>query len=869
MRRGEIAGQRHFSRVIGSGLGLLACTALFLFGLQAPSARSEPTIFKLDAQPLGIGGSSGIVATGLVHANHVQVHVQYQGRCVSTKLSGGQGKRRFTLVVKTNDEHCARQAIRHGWVRAFVCSRRRCVATQVRVSRFKDSDRDGLNNLLERWVYRTSPFKADSDGDGLDDRLELFVYHCDPRKADSDGDGISDGLEIAAGSNPNDPASPGPPFAPRVSGPASTPGAPPAEEPTPSPPADTTPPQTTITSGASGTVSSAKATFRFSSSESGSSFECRIDGGAWVHCTSPRVYDDLAEGSHVFEVRATDPAGNTDETPATRTWTVELPPADTTPPQTTIDSGPSGTVSSASASFDFSSSEAESTFGCNLDGKGWAPCSSPKSYFALAEGVHSFEVRATDSSDNTDETPAKREWTVESVPPDTTPPETSLTSGPSGTVTTPGATFSFSSDEPGSTFACSLDAGNWTACSSPKTYVSLANGEHHFDVRATDPFGNTDPSPASREWTVDVPPPDFTCAAGSTDVTTAAAVRSEVGAGRSVCVTAEVGNVNLRSLGKRAGVVISTEGAGSMGFIDLGGGTTDLTIRGARFRSIEMRGADRTTLLGNTIGGSPDNRVLDQLIFMPEENNDVTIEDNDIGWTEADDSGNTGYGCRCYGELNGLRFVGNKVHDIAADGFQGVGGSDVLIDRNEIGPVGANPGSSEHSDNIQLTFNGPNTRVTNNWIHHQGYYEGNVTGNSGSTYIHGGTSNSLIYENNLIEIAQGRTEICGLGTGGTSRSNITIRNNTWIEGGLAFSGFPGFEWDCDSGTGNTIEGNIAVDPDGGFAQDGSTGAATIANNLWGKPSIVTFDADGNCTSANCNPAGGAPIGYRKPSGVAW
>ena len=362
------------------------------------------------------------------------------------------------------------------------------------------------------------------------------------------------------------------------------------------------------------------------------------------------------------------------------------------------------------------------------------------------------------------------------------------------------------------------------------------------------------------------PPASSGCVDGAVDATTASQVRSAVQGDHDVCVTADVGDVGLSDLGASP-VVISTEG-GSMGAIDLDS-TTDLTIEGARFRSIEMRGSHRTKLLGDTIGGTQSNRTYDQLIFMPETNNDVRIEGNDIGWTKADDSGNTGYGCRCYGTLNRLRFVGNRVHDIAADGFQGVGGEDVLIDRNEIGPVGRNPGSSEHSDNIQITGNGPNLRITDNWLHHQGYYEGSPTANSGSTYIHGGETASLIYENNLIETAQGRTEICGLGTGGTSRSNITIRNNTWVEGGLAFTGFPGFEWDCDSGSGNRVERNIAVDPDSGFAQDGSAAAATFSQNIWGTPGSVTFDGSGNCTSANCNPAGQEPIGYRKPSGVSW
>jgi hypothetical protein len=85
---------------------------------------------------------------------------------------------------------------------------------------------------------------------------------------------------------------------------------------------DTSPPETTIDSGPSGTVTSTTADFAFSSSESGSSFECRLDAGAWASCTSPKSYTSLAVGDHTFDVRATDAAGNTDPTPATRTWTI-------------------------------------------------------------------------------------------------------------------------------------------------------------------------------------------------------------------------------------------------------------------------------------------------------------------------------------------------------------------------------------------------------------------------------------------------------------------------------------------------------------------------------------------------------------------
>jgi hypothetical protein len=177
--------------------------------------------------------------------------------------------------------------------------------------------------------------------------------------------------------------------------------------------ADTTAPDTAIDIGPSGTASSASATFGFSSSEAGSTFECSLDAGAFASCSSPKSYAGLSDGSHTFSVRATDGAGNVDATPATRTWTVSTaPPPDTTPPNTTINSGPSGTVSSTSASFTFSSSEAGSTFECRLDSGAYAPCTSPRNYTNVSRGSHTFNVRAKDGAGNVDLTPATRTWKV-------------------------------------------------------------------------------------------------------------------------------------------------------------------------------------------------------------------------------------------------------------------------------------------------------------------------------------------------------------------------------------------------------------------------------------------------------------------------
>src|SRR5204862_483428 len=193
-------------------------------------------------------------------------------------------------------------------------------------------------------------------------------------------------------------------------------------------------------------------------------------------CVSPRSYSALGFGDHNFEVRATDAAGNTDPTPASYAWTVGfLTPPDTTPPDTTITAAPPARSNSGSASFSFTSTEAGSSFACQLDGGAFAPCVSPQSYSGLANGSHTFQVRATDAAGNTDPTPASYAWTV-----DTTPPDTTITAAPPAISTSSSASFSFTATEAGSSFACQLDSGAFTTCVSPRCYSGLDDGSPSF-----------------------------------------------------------------------------------------------------------------------------------------------------------------------------------------------------------------------------------------------------------------------------------------------------------------------------------------------------------------------------------------------------
>ncbi len=178
---------------------------------------------------------------------------------------------------------------------------------------------------------------------------------------------------------------------------------------------------------------------------------------------------------------------------------------ETIPPETTITSGPPSKSKSTTAQFWFTSNEPVSTFECSLDGAPFQACTSPKSYSGLTEGAHGFRVSATDGSGNTDSTPAQASWTI-----DITPPDTTITSAPSGLVNSPQASFSFTSNESPAIFTCALDSGQYSLCSTPQSYSSVADGSHTFQVRAEDQAGNVDPTSATATWVVDAQGPVLT-----------------------------------------------------------------------------------------------------------------------------------------------------------------------------------------------------------------------------------------------------------------------------------------------------------------------------------------------------------------------
>jgi hypothetical protein len=151
---------------------------------------------------------------------------------------------------------------------------------------------------------------------------------------------------------------------------------------------DSTPPTVASTSGPDATTTDSTAIFAFAADET-TTFTCSLDGAAFAACSSPTVLAGIGAGDHVFEVRATDAAGNTAVT--TRRWSVTLPVV--TLPVVTFSVTPED-PSDDTVTLAWSSTGSPLTFTCTLDGGSGAACASPFTLTGLIDGPHVFTVDA-------------------------------------------------------------------------------------------------------------------------------------------------------------------------------------------------------------------------------------------------------------------------------------------------------------------------------------------------------------------------------------------------------------------------------------------------------------------------------------------
>jgi hypothetical protein len=294
------------------------------------------------------------------------------------------------------------------------------------------------------------------------------------------------------------------------------------------PPPD--PPAPTIGARPADPTNVTSAHFTYADSQSGVSFQCQLDGAAFASCPVGGITyaGPLAQGQHNFKVRAV--SGAKTSTVSTASWTVDtLAPAASISYPTdglTLGSGDWGARCPARAAICGAATDAHGVstvlLSIQRNGGGWWGGSAfdqqsesfrtatlTSSYrdstrwsYALrlpADGVYTVHVRAIDYAGNT--TPATSQasgqFTVDTTP----PPSPVIATRPEATTTSRSATFAFTDSEHGARFICSRDGARFTACTTPKSYGSLALGQHRFEVQAADAAGNAS-APTGYSWTV-------------------------------------------------------------------------------------------------------------------------------------------------------------------------------------------------------------------------------------------------------------------------------------------------------------------------------------------------------------------------------
>ena len=273
------------------------------------------------------------------------------------------------------------------------------------------------------------------------------------------------------------------------------------------------------------------------------------------------------------------------------------------------------------------------------------------------------------------------------------------------------------------------------------------------------------------------------------------------------------------------------------------------------------------------------NRTYDQLIFVPDTSHDVTDpQQRRLPGRIADDSG--GHGLRLpllRHPRTSFRFTGNRVHDIAADGLQGLNGTNVTDRPQQHRTRRGQPRRSSRAlrhdpDRRQRCWDEDHQQLAprpgllaNGRLAAASATPATSTSTAAPTELAASRTTCSTHD------SRGRTEICGLGTGGTHPQQHHDPSQHLVDLGLGLQQLPRLRVGLRlPAAGNTVTDNIAVDPDGGLRsgrlayQRPPLGRTTSGAS----PASVTLDANGNCTSANCNPTS-SPIGYRKPSGVSW
>jgi large repetitive protein len=189
-------------------------------------------------------------------------------------------------------------------------------------------------------------------------------------------------------------------------------------------------------------------------------------------------------GTYILEYQKIDRWGNKS---AIITRTVQV--TDQTPPDTTITSGifSWALTNISSQDFTFISNETWSTFQCKIDSSVWQTCISPFTTW-YSDWTHTIFVRAIDSANNIDSTPASRTFIIDTTPPTSASVTVNIDS-PYG-IDNPQISFTGSYDIHFSHYEISVDWWSFSTQNSPYIPWSLVSWSHIVIVRSYDSVWN-------------------------------------------------------------------------------------------------------------------------------------------------------------------------------------------------------------------------------------------------------------------------------------------------------------------------------------------------------------------------------------------
>lgn len=247
------------------------------------------------------------------------------------------------------------------------------------------------------------------------------------------------------------------------------------------------------------------------------------------------------------------------------------------PPAPSMQSAPANPSGSRSASFSFAGVSG-ATFACSLDGAAPTPCTSPVELSPLSDGQHTFTVAQT--SEGLTSTPASYSWTVTTAPPGAP----TIVGGPDPESGPGPATIQFETD-PGASAECSVDGGEFAACTSPVTLTNLSLGPHTFAVRQTDEAGVTS-SAAIRTWRIDLNFEPGPVGANEESVTGLLNPQLAVGASEPIAVGCQLARGSLQQCTVAAYADPAQAGIAAVELI--GTGQTAYTVRGHQSAVVEI-----------------------------------------------------------------------------------------------------------------------------------------------------------------------------------------------------------------------------------------------------------------------------------------